>query len=69
MQLPDLIGSNGEFLLTTRRTVRKILRELRILREDADYRMGRTVDADTVRTSLPIASTLFERLEIEDGDN
>jgi uncharacterized protein (UPF0332 family) len=68
-QLPDLISSNGKFLLTTRRAVRKILRELRILREDADYRMGRTVDSHTVRTSLLMASTLFERLEIEDGDN
>jgi hypothetical protein len=49
--------------------VRKILRELRILREDADYRMGRTVDAETVRASRLMVSTLFERLEIEDGDN
>jgi uncharacterized protein (UPF0332 family) len=68
-QLPDLIGNNSHFSLNTRRTVRKILRELRILREDADYSMGRTVDAETVRASLLMVSTLFERLEIEDGDN
>lgn len=49
--------------------MRKILRELRILREDADYRMGRTVNAATVRGALLMASTLFERLEIEDGDS
>ncbi len=68
-QLPDLLANNGNFSLNIRRTVRKILRELRILREDADYRTGRTVDSETVRASLLMASTLFERLKIEDGDN
>ena len=64
-QLPDLIYNNGEYTLPTRRVIRKVLRELRILREDADYRMGQTVNAQTVRTALIMASTVFDRLENE----
>ena|ERR1700722_13964679 len=68
-QLPDLVGNNGDYPLSTRRVVRRILRELRLLREDADYRMGRTVNAVTVKAALLMASTVFERLEIEHGSN
>jgi uncharacterized protein (UPF0332 family) len=68
-QLPDLIANNGGFALNARRTARKILRELRALREDSDYRMGRTVDAKTVKAALLMATSLFERLEIEDGSD
>ena len=68
-QLPDLIRNNGDLTINTRRTVRMILRQVRSLREDADYRMGRTVDATSVRVALPMASALFERLGIEDVDN
>lgn len=67
-QLPDLIGNYGNFSFNARRTAKKILRELRTLREDADYRMGRTVDARTVKAALLMATSLFERLEIEDGN-
>ena len=63
LQLPDLIYNNGNCSLLTRRSVRKILRELRTLREDADYRVGRTVDKQTVRAALLMAETVFERLE------
>lgn len=62
-QLPDLIFNNGEYSVSTRRAVRKILRELRTLREDADYRVGRTIDKSTARTALLMVSTAFERLE------
>jgi uncharacterized protein (UPF0332 family) len=68
-QLPDLVGNNGDFSVSTRRTVRRILRELRLLREDADYRMGRTVNAETARAAMLMVSTTFERLEIEHGRN
>ena len=62
-QLPDLIYNNGDYSPLTRRSVRKILRELRTLRKDADYRIGRTVDKQTVRVALLMADTVFERLE------
>ena len=62
-QLPDLIFNNGNYSLSARRSIRKILRELRPLREDADYRMGRTVDKQTARAALIMANTVFERLE------
>ncbi len=68
-QLPDLIRTNSDLTMNTRRILRKILRELRHLREDADYRVGRTVNAQSVKTALLLTSTLFERLEIEDGNN
>ena len=68
-QLPDLIANNGDFSLNARRSARKILRELRALREDSDYRMGRTVDARTVKAALLMATSLFERLEIENDSN
>ena len=64
-QLPDLIFNNGDYSFSTRRSIRKALRELRNLREDADYRVGRTVNAQTVRTALLMAHSVFERLEEE----
>lgn len=64
-QLPDLMLNNGDLTLSTRRTVRRILRELRVLREDSDYRPGRTVDERTVLTALTMATSLFERLEMD----
>ena len=62
-QLPDLIFKNGNYSLSNRRTVRRLLRELRTLREDADYRIGQTVNAQSVRTALQMARAVFERLE------
>ena len=62
-QLPGLIFNNGDYSASTRRTVRKILKELRILREDADYRIGRTVDVQSARNALQMARSVFERLE------
>lgn len=67
-QLPDLIGNNGDLSLSTRRKVRRILHELRLLRETADYRMGMTVDSGTVTSALLLADSLFDRLEIKDDD-
>lgn len=34
-----------------------------------DYRMGRTVDEMTPRSALTMASSIFERLEVDDDDN
>lgn len=68
-QLPDLVGNNGDLPVATRRTVRTILRELRSLREDSDYRPGRTINAQTVKSALLMATTLLERLETYDDDN
>ena len=68
-QLPDLIGNNGDLTVNTRRGVRKILRELRHLREAADYRMGVTVDHKMVIAALLMATSLFDRLEIENDDH
>lgn len=62
-QLPGLILNNGDYTRATRQTLRRILRELRILREDSDYRAGRTVDSQTVRTALAMADTAFGLLE------
>lgn len=68
-QLPGLIASNGDLRIAVRRSVRRTLLMLRFLREDADYRVGRTVDAQTVATALIEASALFELLEINRDDN
>ena len=38
---------------------------LRIFREDADHRPGRTVDSATVRTAFLAVTTLLEVLEID----
>lgn len=64
-QLPDLIMNNGGLNRGARRTVRRILRELRHLREDADYRVAVTVDSTTAVSALLMVSTVFDRLEIE----
>ena len=65
-QLPELIFTNGGYSLSTRRLMRKNLRELRILREDSDYRIGRTVDAQSARNALLMADVVFARLENPD---
>jgi len=62
-QLPDLILNNGDYTRAARRTLRRILREMRTLREDSDYRAGRTVDSQTIRTALAMADTAFGLLE------
>lgn len=68
-QLPNLIGNYAGLTVSTRRVLRRILRELRHLREDADYRMGVTVDHGTAIAALMMASTLFDRLEVKDVDD
>ena len=68
-QLPDLIVNNGNLSVTTRRWVRKALRELRVYRETADYRMGITVDRGAAISAILIATSILERLETEDADS
>lgn len=68
-QLPDLIRNNGDLPVNTRRVLRRILRELRTLREIADYRVGRTVGDDTVKAALIMAASVFKRLEVSDDND
>jgi len=68
-QLPDLIANNGDLPLNKRRSARRLLRELRTRREDADYKVGRTVGAQEAKAALLRAITLFERLEIDDDND
>ena len=68
-QLPDLIGNNSDLTIRTRREVKRILSELREIRETADYRVNRTIDANVRKNALILASMLFERLEIFDDND
>ena len=65
-QLPDLLANNGNFSLNERRRIVRLLRNLRLSREDADYRPGKTVSEHTARNAVQIADTLFGLLEISD---
>lgn len=68
-QLPDLIMNNGDLPVSARRWVRRILRELRVLRETADYRVGVTVDRGSAVTALIMADSVLVRLEVQDVDD
>ena len=68
-QLPNLIANNGDLTLDTRIWIRKILCELRYLREIADYRIGMTVNEGSTLSALLVADSIFERLEIGYGDS
>lgn len=68
-QLPELIGNNGDLPPDARRKLKTMLKSLRDLREDADYRMGMTVDDQTMFSALSLASRIFDRLEIEEDGN
>ncbi|GAB4470394.1 MAG: hypothetical protein OHK0029_43210 [Armatimonadaceae bacterium] len=63
-QLPDLIRNNGDLTRSVRRTVSRLLRVLRHSREDADYRMGITVNAVTAQDCLYGVVTVLELLEV-----
>ena len=65
-QLPELIKNNGDLPVHNRRVVLKLLRLLRTTREDADYRLGRTVDKKTAYTIIRAMDTVFNLLEIYD---
>lgn len=63
-QLPDLIRSNGDLPVTTRRQIARLLRILREERESADYRPGRTVGPINARDCIHGATTVLELLEV-----
>jgi uncharacterized protein (UPF0332 family) len=67
-QLPDLIQNNGDLPMTTRRLAGTLLNSLRVTREDADYRPGRTVDSEVALRSLQGATQIFRMLGVTQDD-
>ena len=65
-QLPDLILNNGDIARTDRRTLYKLLQDLRKNREDADYRVGITIDCENAYFCLRSALTVLRILQIEE---
>ncbi len=65
-QLPDLVLNNGNLSREDRKRVVGLLKFLRKNREDADYRVGITVDKHTSIECLHGAMTVLRILEIED---
>ena len=63
-QLPDLIKNNGDLELAVRRTIGTNLIVLRRIREDADYRPGRTVDKETTLNRLQRSKRVLELLNM-----
>ncbi|MBC8140880.1 MAG: HEPN domain-containing protein [Armatimonadetes bacterium] len=68
-QLPDLIKNNGDLTIVERRALQQILKYLRALREDADYRIGRTVDKKSAPKCLVEVQRLFRILKLEEKDD
>ena len=64
-QLPALVRNNGDLPKAVRKRISKALRDLRYSREDADYRMGRTVNKEAAMKALHQAFDIMERLGIE----
>ena len=62
-QLPDLIRKNGNLSLWTRRRISQLLNTMRSVREDADYRPGRTVNIEIALEQLQNAATVLRLLE------
>lgn len=60
-QLPDLIRNNGSLSVELRRQINRRLRELRVVRENADYRPGRTVDKTIALESLRQCRSVLEK--------
>ena len=65
-QLPDSILNNGDIARTDRRTLYKLLQDLRKYREDADYRVGITVNLENAYFCLRSALTVLRILQIEE---
>ena len=61
-QLPELIQNNGDLSLFARRQVTQLLVALRVTRESADYRPGRTVDKPIALESLQRAILILSLL-------
>jgi uncharacterized protein (UPF0332 family) len=64
-QLPGLISNNGTLSSTTRREVRTHLRFLRQIREDADYRPGKTVNREISERCVRFAATVLNLLDVD----
>ena len=62
--MPERIAKNGSLTRFVRRTVITHLSKLRSMRETADYRMGSTVDKQSVVDALQWADYVFQLLEI-----
>jgi uncharacterized protein (UPF0332 family) len=61
-QLPDLITRNGNLEMSVRRLIAKLLRVLRAAREDAEYRLGRTVNETTARMAIEMLGRIRRAL-------
>ena len=64
-QLPDLVANVPGLALLERRKLKRLLRNLRRAREDADYRPHAFVDRVTAQDAIYSATALLEILEIE----
>ena len=64
-QLPDLIRNNGDLSTHARRAIQRLLLALRSSREDADYRVGRTVNKETAIECVNDARRVFEYLSVK----
>jgi uncharacterized protein (UPF0332 family) len=65
-QLSHLILNNAAWTVSRRRNINRLLRLLRQVREDADYRPGITVDRASALFSLRAATDVLGILEIHD---
>lgn len=65
-QLPGLVLNNGDLPQSERRKIARLLRSLRVAREDADYRPGHTVDKATALDSLRDMLAVRRLLKVED---
>lgn len=65
-QLPDLIMNNGNLSREDRKKIVRLLKFLRKNREDADYRVGITVDKLISIECLHATMTVLRILEIDD---
>jgi uncharacterized protein (UPF0332 family) len=67
-QLPVLIGNNGDLPQAIRRQLRRDLQFLRAAREDADYRVGHTVDREVALRCFHSAANVHYLLNVPEGD-
>ena len=65
-QLPDLIQNNGDLPKSARRQIRTHLGFLRQIREDADYRIGRTVNQEIAERCVRFSATVLSQLEVKE---
>jgi uncharacterized protein (UPF0332 family) len=65
-QLPNLILNNASWTVSRRRNINRLIRLLRQVREDADYRPASTVDRASALFSLRAATDVLEILGIRD---